>query len=263
MGKKAKAKKTVPKNAGNIGSVVRDILIPLLVGASALFTAVKANQISELQALIAKNTEKPTFEVVGHSFQDHFGSEMEISIDVSVLDGKYDNYQSQIITFLVCRYDNFDEDLQWLPFETIEIPVTGYYDIQIIKPSLYGTVETLYTLQNYSALSKLRSRAKMYYESGSDRSFMASLESCLKITYTNLLDETETVYYLPDSDSSGPAARVNPEYGEQQFEKWKAMYEHGLYISPHDTVSDLFQIIKTVNEVGNLYPNPEGTSTAP
>lgn len=262
MAKKVKGKKAVPKNAERTESFVKDILIPLLVGASALFTAIKANQISELQALIAKNTEKPTFEVVGHSFQDHIDSEMEISIDVSVLGGKYDNYQSEIITFLVCRYDDFDENSQWLPFETIEIPVTSYYDTRVNKPSLYGTVETFYTLQNYSALRKLRNSAKMYYESGSDRSFITSLESCLKITYTNLLDETETVYYLPDSDSFGPAARVNAEYGEQRFEKWKSMYECGLHISPYDTVSDLFQVINAVNENGNLYKNPGDTSIA-
>jgi len=147
--------------------------------------------------------------------------------------------------------------------ESIEIPVTSYYDIRVNKPSLYGTVETFYTLQNYSARRKLRSSAKMYYESGDDRSFMTSLESCIKITYTNLLNETETVYYLPDSDSFGPAAQVNTEYGEQQFEKWKSMYERGLYISPYDTASDLFQIINAVDESGNLYNNSRDTSAMP
>lgn len=56
---------------------------------------------------------------------------MGLSIDVSVLDGKYDNYQLEIITFLVCCYDDFDENSQWLPFETIKIPVTSYYDTRI------------------------------------------------------------------------------------------------------------------------------------
>lgn len=44
MAKKVKGKKAVPKSTEKTESFVKDILIPLLVGASALFTVIKANQ---------------------------------------------------------------------------------------------------------------------------------------------------------------------------------------------------------------------------
>ena len=34
---------------------------------------------------------------------DRLESEMEDSIEITILDGKYSNYQSEIITFLTCK----------------------------------------------------------------------------------------------------------------------------------------------------------------
>lgn len=251
--RKQSRNKSVTHNKSKIRDFLKDFVVPLFTCACAAFAAYQANQISQLQAAIAKNSERPTIEVTEYSFIDNFESEMEDSIDITILDGKYDNYDSEIITFLICKFDDIDENSQFVPFKTFEIPVSSYYDTHIKSQSIYGKVETLYTLQNSTAISYLRRDAKRRYEIVQGRTFTTSMESFLQITYTNLLNEQETVYYWLDGNGVGPVARLNEEYGEAQFEKWRNMTQNGLQIAPNDTASSLFQVLSMIDETWDLY----------
>ena len=238
---------------------VKDIFVPIAVCACAAYIAVQANRIANLQAMIAKNAERPTIEVTEHSFLDNFESEMEDSIEITILDGKYSNYQSEIITFLICEYDNFDENSQHVPFKSVGVPVLNYFDTHVRSQSLYGKVETIYTLENTSTIRSLRASAKGKYEEISNRTFSTSVESYLRITYKNLLDEPEVVYYLLDGNSTGPVARLNEEYGEARFKEWNDLTQDHIQITPGIVRSDLFGILMTIDETFEPY---EGTTRA-
>lgn len=253
MSNRSKRKPTPKKSSITAWDFAKDIIVPIAVCACAAYIAIQANRIANLQAMIAKNAERPTIEVTEHSFLDNFESEMEDSIDITILDGKYNNYQSEIITFLTCEYDDINENSQYAPFKTFDIPVSSYFDTHFKSQSVYGKVETIYTRQNSTWLRDLRRHAEEKYELLSDRTFMTSVSSYLKITYTNLLDEPETIYYLLDGNCIGPVARLNEEYGKTRFKEWKNMAEGGFQIAPNDTASDLFQVLSMMDETWNPY----------
>lgn len=253
MSNRTKRRPTPPRGSITAWDVLKDIIVPVAVCLCAAYIAVQANRIADLQAMIAKNSERPTIEVTEHSFLDNFESEMEDSIDITILDGKYSNYQSEIITFLICEYDDIDENSQYVPFKTFDIPISSYFDTHVKSQSTYGKVETIYTLQNTTWLKLLRSHAKEKYEQVAGRNFMTSVESYLKITYTNLLDEPETVYYLLDGNGIGPVARLNEEYGKARFQEWNSMMQNARQISPNDTASDLFRVLSAIDETWGLY----------
>lgn len=253
MSKQSKRKSIPKRDPITIWDFLKDIVVPIAVGVSAIVVAVQANRISNLQAVIAKNAERPTIEVTEYSFLDNFESEMEDSIDITILDGKYNNYQSEIITFLTCKYDDINENSQYAPFKTFDIPVSSYFDTHFKSQSVYGKVETIYTRQNSTWLRDLRRHAEEKYELLSDRTFMTSVSSYLKITYTNLLDEPETIYYLLDGNCIGPVARLNEEYGKNRFKEWKDMAEDGFQIAPNDTASDLFRVLSMMDETWSPY----------
>lgn len=86
-----------------IRDILKDIIIPVILGVCSILVAVAANKIAksanetaELQALIAKNAEAPTIELVHLSGS----SQSEASISISILDGKYSNFESDTVSFL-------------------------------------------------------------------------------------------------------------------------------------------------------------------
>lgn len=257
MSNRSKRSPMPKKNSITKWDFVKDIFVPIAVCACAAYIAVQANRIANLQAMIAKNAERPTIEVTEHSFLDNFESEMEDSIEITILDGKYSNYQSEIITFLTCKYDDFDKNSQYVPFKTFEIPISSYYDTHFKSQSVYGKVESICTFQNTTQLRSLTNHAKEKYEMIPDRTFMTSVESYLKITYTNLLDEQETVYYLLDGNEIGPVSRLNEAYGEVRFKEWHDAAQNGLQIFPGDTASDLFRVLSMMDKTWDLYKEPD------
>lgn len=239
--------------------IIADLLVPLVVGFSTIFIAAKANQIAELQALIAKNSEQPTFEISQqHYAQDDYYPE-EDRIEISVLDGKYSNCQFNIYTFLVCTFRGYGENFEYLQLNTVEIPISTYYYQRENNNSLYGNIETLHTGIQYERIESLCTDMKYQHDNAIDLEPVSSrvlrifIQTFLEITYTNLLDETETIYYLLDDSISGPAVRLDSEYGAQQVKKFNKMVANDLYIELSSSSDDVFDIINTINESGNLY----------
>lgn len=257
MSKRSTGESTPERNSIYFWDVLKDIVVPIAVCTCAAFIAVQANRIYNLQAMIAKNSESPTIEVTEHSFPDTLERGMEDSVDIAILDGKYNNYESDIITFLICEYNDVDENSQLIPNKTFEIPLVNYYDMRSQSQATYGKVETIYTLQNTTGMRSVRNAAKEKYEEVSGRTFTTSMESYLRITYTNLLDEPEIVYYRLDGSSDGIVARLNKEYGDTQFEKWQGMTQEGLLITPEDSHRTLFKKLNKMDKTFELYKIPK------
>lgn len=241
--------------------IIADILVPLAVGISAVYVAVKANQISELQAQITKTSEQPVFEIYGHPFDEPASFGDPAQIDIAVLDGKYSNYHSAVRTFLVCRFDRSNGELRQPAPDKIEIPVNNFYSFSLPGHSLYGNVESLLPFNTLGNLKDLQAGAKEYYQQAPDLSFTTSVETCLKITYTNLLDEQETVYFLVDSEGMGLANQINEEYGADLFQKWQDMSDSGLAISmsmfSEVPVSELLRVLDHIHAAGAQYTDSD------
>lgn len=227
--------------------IIGDILVPVAVGVSAVYVAVQANRISELQTLIAKSSEQPTFEVAQlHCARDEYYPEEE-RIEISVLDGKYSNYQSDICTFLICNFYR-DDGTTLTPIGIAELPMTAYYSRRENSNSLYGNIETWHSGDGYEKVVELCNELAHYYDNASANDtyavkFLGDKRTFLEITYTNLLNETETIYYLIDPHANRPVARIDAEYGAQQFMKFAQMLSDGQDISPLSSSADVSALI--------------------
>lgn len=225
-----------------------DILVPLVVGISAVYVAVQANRISELQAMIAKGSEQPTFEVAQlHCPQDEYCPQEE-RIEISVLDGKYSNYRSNIRTFLVCNFYH-DDGTIWTPLLLdVELPMTAYYSRRENSNSLYGNIETWHSEDGYEKVRKLCSEVAHYYDNATANDtytvkFTDNVRTFLEITYTDLLGETEAVYYLIEPHANRPVVRIDAEYGVQQLKKFEEMMADGQSISPLSSRDDILALL--------------------
>lgn len=235
--------------------IIGDILVPVAVGVSAVYVAVQANHISDLQAQIAEASERPVFEIYGHAFDEPMSLGTSAQIDIAVLDGTYSNYHSEIRTFLVCRFDRNNGDLRQV--EKMDIPVNNFYSFVVPSQSLYGKVESLLPFRTLGNLEDLLDGVEEYYQQMPDLSFSTSVESCLKISYTNLLGEQETVYFLVDSSGLGVANQISGEYGADIFQKCQDMSDNGFSLSmsmwSETPVSELLEVIDHINTAGSQY----------
>lgn len=111
---------------------VRDIInivVAIILGVSSIAVAIfangiasSANKAAELQALIAKNAEAPTIEL----FHSVGGTQNEASIRISILDGKYSNFDSSTVSFLSFTFSGPDENGDWGVSSRIDIPIDYY-----------------------------------------------------------------------------------------------------------------------------------------
>lgn len=223
-----------------IREFTKDFLVPITVGISAVIVAIKANQISEIQTLIAKNAERPIFQIVAHTISTRE------QIDITVLSGIYSDYESEVITFVALDFVEYDEDGIWRNQEGAECPTVGYYSVSTRDSDLYGTIETMSTYDqsyiggdsSYVMYQNLLDTISSHYDnqaspnSKESPTYHASIHTYIKITYTNLLDEPESVYYSLCSYGASQAIRIDSKVGEQEFVKWKNMLGDGLFVNP-------------------------------
>lgn len=115
-----------------------EILITIIISCTSIFIAIKANDISKMQSLIAKNSALPTIEVHEKisSEESLLGNESSI-IEVFNLSGKMSNYQSKAITFLECEYVKPKSFV----YESCSVPIFSYYFTSVKTGSLQGLIE--------------------------------------------------------------------------------------------------------------------------
>lgn len=82
-----------------------EIIIAAIISLTSVFVAIKANDISKMQAEIARNSGLPSFNIDEKIEEsDGFGWKESSIIEISNLAGKMNNYQAEVITFLHCGY---------------------------------------------------------------------------------------------------------------------------------------------------------------
>lgn len=241
---------------------LKDVVVPIIMGVCSIIVAISANQIArssnetaQLQALIAKNAEAPTIEV---NFIPG-GYKSEDCIKISILDGKYSNFEYKTVSFLSFHFTKVNENGKW-EYYSVDIPM-NYYLSGFGSSALYGEIWELRSDFTAEA-ERLCAGCKEYFREGnfpfSETRWMlsdVSVLTCLKCTYLNLLEEKETVYYTMGSGQLN--TRISQERGEGWFQKSKDMLKDGFFLYS-DTleqgdVNVVVGLVNAIEEIGTQY----------
>lgn len=205
-----------------------ELIATLIISASSVFVAIKANMISNIQAEIARNTALPVIEVTERVEEaEGFEWDRHSVIEIENLSGKMNNYQSKVISFLRCGY--FNKESQG--YETVDIPMMGYYFYGVKGRTTNGVVEKKYTADNFSRFLSLRQSVQSHNNS-KDSSINLDIEvvTYLKIQYLDLLSQKQVEYYLLDSTV---ASLIDSTVGMDVFSKYNCLVDSGLFINPN------------------------------
>lgn len=209
-----------------ISKIKWEVLITVIISFTSVFVAVKANNISKMQTLIAKNSALPTIEVNEKVVENTWfpGGETSI-IEISNLSGKLNNYASDVVSFLHCGY--FGEETG--PYETIDIPLENYYIMGEKNGVITGIIEKKSNLNNYDRVQALKKDILQFNKENEDgKSIEANVQTFLKISYLDLLNEKQVMYYMVDPIE---VKIIDSDYGQRQFEKYREMTGDGYGIN--------------------------------
>lgn len=237
-----------------LGKINWEVIITIIIGLTGVFVAIKANSIAQMQALIARNSALPTIGV-DEKIQECMGVSWKESsiIEISNLSGKMNNYQAEAITFLHCNY--FASDTA--EYIAVEIPIENYYLINIREGVASGLIERKDTAGNYIKIKNLQESIRQYnYENKSGQSIDTYIQTYLRISYTDLLDEKQTLYYSLDLISE---KMIATDLGKTQFDKYNTLIGKKLCIDTNrtnevavDGVIDTVEAIIGLGEINNI-----------
>lgn len=82
-----------------------EILITIIISITSIFLAIKANEMTKIQTEVARNSSLPNIQVVEKNLiNEKTGKTDDSIIQISNLNGRLNNYESRIVTFLKCSY---------------------------------------------------------------------------------------------------------------------------------------------------------------
>lgn len=143
-------------------------------------------------------------------------------IEITNLEGRLNNYSSDVITFLQCQYIDKDNN-----YYEADIPVQNYYIVNVRNGTGVGVIEEKKTMSNYSEMEVLKNNIRNYMQKHDDESMYFSLNSYLKVSYTDLLNEKEILYYKVNSEK---VDLLNESVGGEKFELYKEQLKAGIGI---------------------------------
>lgn len=242
------SKKQIPW--GKIYNFFKDILIPILiplaVGISSYCVNVTGNKIAETQMLIAKNSYAPVIDI-----KTYIDEKDNKSITVSILDGRADNLNWEIVTFL----DLIFEDYSYIGAPTsdvVQIPMEKYYPYFTASPKINGQTVKWDSASNYMKICELQNDIE-----NTDVQITTRVHSYIRGTYLNILNEEESVYYsITDYlrlHENLYIALMSQKDGEDIFKQYEAMCEKDLCLEPWSndtlTVVKAFQILSKIRRL--------------
>lgn len=191
-----------------------EAIITVIIGIVGVYISYKANEMSRLQAEIAKNNSLPNFAIENKKeIDEETGKVIDTVIEITNLEGRLNNYSSNVITFLQCDY--IDEDKNYYE---VDVPIENYYIVNVREGTSIGLIEKKKTVSNYSAMELLKNNIRDYVQVNNEESMYSSLISYLKISYTNLLNEKETLYYKVDFEK---VDLLDESAGREKFEIYR------------------------------------------
>lgn len=200
-----------------------EFVITMMISVFGVYISYKANEMSRLQAEIAKNNSLPNFVIENKTEEDEdTGEIVDTVIEITNLEGRLNNYSSDVITFLQCQYIDKDNN-----YYEADIPVQNYYIVNVRNGTGVGVIEEKKTMSNYSEMEVLKNNIRNYMQKHDDESMYFSLNSYLKVSYTDLLNEKEILYYKVNSEK---VDLLNESVGGEKFELYKEQLKAGIGI---------------------------------
>lgn len=189
----------------------------------SLFIAFKAYEISELQANISKNSLLPNIQIKTEYVNNESSNELEDTIiEISNLDGKINNYNSRIITYLKCDYLNNNYD-----YYSVNIPVSSYYYLNFNSDNNIGVLETKHSLNNSTEYYNLYNDVLKWNSIDANGTLGIELESCLEITYLDLLGEKQQQYYIVGITNSN---YIEESEARKIFFDYESLCDENIYV---------------------------------
>lgn len=160
-------------------------VLTIVISLMSVFVAWKAYEVCELQTKISKNSLLPNIQIQEYHETDEETYVIENSvIEITNLEGRLNNYSSKIVTYLKCTYIDKENNC----FES-DVPVAYYYFARNTSENNIGIVETKRSMNNATKLQSLMKSVSKYNETNEDETVILEQESCLNITYIDLLGE--------------------------------------------------------------------------
>ncbi len=222
-----------------------EIIITMIIGVVGLFVSCKTYEISELQAQIARSSSMPNI-VLDEKYRIEEGTQRfnDTIIEISNLDGRLNNYHSEIVRFIECQY--IDENNN---FYCVDVPVENYYILGTRSDTNTGIIEIRETGGNFSKIELLKNEIFEFNKRETGESLTIELKSFTKISYINLLNEEETLYYESDVFET---KKISTWEGEKKFTTYEKFKEQGQTVNPNRidgiVIEDLLAKISNASE---------------
>ena len=221
-----------------------EILITIIISITSIFLAIKANEMTKIQTEVARNSSLPNIQVVEKNLiNEKTGKTDDSIIQISNLNGRLNNYESRIVTFLKCSYlDNKNNVYEE------EIPIFNYYIIGRQSGNTEGILEEKITGKNSNKIKKMMEKILQYNDS--DSSLYVEIESYLCVSYIDILGEKHRIYYLTDVFES---KLITEKEGQNKFEIYDKLFSLNEGIDPNrEEEIDIQGLINKIYEVSNL-----------
>ena len=216
-----------------------EILITLIISVTSIFLATKANEMTRIQTEVVRNSSLPDLQVVEKN-----ENEYDSVIEISNLEGRIDNYNSRIVTFLKCSYVDGKND-----FYEEEIPIFNYYIIGSKSGKNIGILEKKATGGNCYKINSLIQKIPEYSKKN-EKSLYAEINSYLCISYLDVLGETQEIYYQTNLFES---KQINKQEGQVKFAIYDCLYELNEGIDPNKNDDiDVQVLIDIICNTSNL-----------
>ena len=216
-----------------------EILITLIISVTSIFLATKANEMTRIQTEVVRNSSLPDLQVVEKN-----ENEYDSVIEISNLEGRIDNYNSRIVTFLKCSYVDGKND-----FYEEEIPIFNYYIIGSKSGKNIGILEKKATGGNCYKINSLIQKIPEYSKKN-EKSLYAEINSYLCISYLDVLGETQEIYYQTNLFES---KQINKQEGQVKFAIYDCLYELNEGIDPNKNDDiDVQVLIDIICNISNL-----------
>ena len=208
-----------------------EVIITIIVSIAGIIIAGLTYGTNRLQAKVAKNESLPNFVVEEKAEYDEItGKMVDTVIEISNLEGRLNNYNSETITILQCQYIDEEGEVY-----NADIPIENYYIIGIKCDSKVGMIEKKETGGNYVKFANLENDINRYDGKLNIATLAIIPKSYIKISYMNLLDEKETVYYETEILKTN---LIDNEIGQQKFDEYHMLSENNLGLNFNTTVKE-------------------------
>ena len=221
-----------------------EVVITIIISIVGVFISWQAYKISELQAEIARNSLLPNIQVNEiQKIDEQTGDFYETVLQISNLEGKIYNFDSEIVTFLSCEYVDKNGDIY-----IEDIPLFSYYIVRYNSGNNIGVLEEKITAGNWNRVKQLRSKILEYNKTSGESLYM-EIDTYVAVKYIDLLNDEQILYYSIDLFDT---TIMDKDDGKVKFDRYYELVKKDLYINPNNEEIEIEEVIENIFKISEL-----------